>query len=512
MRHLCILLVVSWLGCLPKPPEPSLKAVEPPSFDGNLGTDLALLAEGLIPPTTLDFDQPAKSTTPPPVVSAFIEAGGQRLDLLDVLWVDATRVTGRLAGPVAAGVYDVHLVEPRGRELVLPAALEALDCADVDCVLPDGGMGGVVTCTTMSYRDRDGDGFGSGTGRTVCGAGWVPLSGDCNDRDPLTFPGATEVCNGLDDNCNQQVDEGRCTDAGWTAVDALRSPANDFLASASFDPGSLWITAGAKVFIRRGELGFAEVSSSCPMNMKAVWSEPGGDAEVGGGSAGTGRIAEQSFAATGCSNQRTVSEPPVAMVGFQEGSEYQYVAVLQDGRVLRWHRGETPTLSGTNLPSTAQLTDLHGTSPTQLFAVGSSTTGLSMNRRPAIWAFQSDGGWREETVQTDNNNEGRLLGVWALSGSLAVAVGENGLAFTRSVSGWRAIDPDTSSDLTSVRAFSTGRFYVSTSDGRVRRRSAGSWQTVFRTDAGTALNDLAATSEEDLWAVGNNGVIGRGPH
>ena len=379
-------------------------------------------------------------------------------------------------------------------------------------MLVDGGMGGTTPCTTMSYRDRDGDGFGSGTPRAVCGPGWVPVPGDCNDRDALTFPGATEVCNGIDDDCNSQIDEGRCLDAGWTAVDDLRSPGNDFVASASFDPGSLWITAGPKVFIRRSELGFADVSSSCPVNLKAVWSEPSGDAEVGGGTGGAGRIAEQSFAATACSNQRVVSEPPVAMVGFPDGISSQYVGVLQDGRLLRWHRGQAPILSGTNLAPSAQVTDLHGTSSTQLFAVGSTLNGN--RRRPMAWSFQADGGWKEELTASFGNNNGdaRLLGVWALGASRAVAVGENGTVYTRSLTSWRSVSGDTSSDLTSVRAFSTGRFYVTTSDGRVRRRVGSTWQTVFRTDAGTALTDLSATSEEDLWAVGLDGVIGRGPH
>lgn len=43
--------------------------------------------------------------------------------------------------------------------------------------------------------DVDNDGF------TSCG-------GDCNDNDNSVYPGATEVCNGVDDNCNLLVDDG----------------------------------------------------------------------------------------------------------------------------------------------------------------------------------------------------------------------------------------------------------------------------------------------------------------
>jgi hypothetical protein len=64
------------------------------------------------------------------------------------------------------------------------------------------------------YLDLDDDQFGD-TSMMVLACdqplGYVPKSGDCNDKDPLINPGAIEICNGIDDDCNALVDEGSAT-------------------------------------------------------------------------------------------------------------------------------------------------------------------------------------------------------------------------------------------------------------------------------------------------------------
>jgi hypothetical protein len=66
------------------------------------------------------------------------------------------------------------------------------------------------------YADQDGDGYGDlnkplFVADCMIPAGYVPDSTDCDDANVSVHPGAQELLNGIDDNCNGQIDE-----AGWT--------------------------------------------------------------------------------------------------------------------------------------------------------------------------------------------------------------------------------------------------------------------------------------------------------
>ena len=91
-----------------------------------------------------------------------------------------------------------------------PGGTELCDAKDNDC---DGQTdeAGALGCETW-YLDNDADGYGV-LGVSVCLCGpeepyLAPIPGDCDDGSPEIFPAALEKCNGLDDNCNGQVDEG----------------------------------------------------------------------------------------------------------------------------------------------------------------------------------------------------------------------------------------------------------------------------------------------------------------
>ncbi len=92
--------------------------------------------------------------------------------------------------------------------LVRPNANEVCDGLDNNCdglVDPPG-----ISGSTWHYEDLDLDGFGnSAVGLRLCAAvpGWAPNRTDCDDTEPLAFPGGVEVCDGIDNNCEDGIDE-----------------------------------------------------------------------------------------------------------------------------------------------------------------------------------------------------------------------------------------------------------------------------------------------------------------
>jgi hypothetical protein len=90
--------------------------------------------------------------------------------------------------------------------LAFPGAVEVCDGIDNNC---DGSIDGGVLLTF--FRDEDGDGFGSAVSgtRLACSRpdGFVVSDNDCDDTRADVFPGAPEVCDGVDNNCNGAIDE-----------------------------------------------------------------------------------------------------------------------------------------------------------------------------------------------------------------------------------------------------------------------------------------------------------------
>jgi len=108
---------------------------------------------------------------------------------------------------------------------ISPSATEVCNDIDDDCdALIDDDDSGLDTSTTETfYIDADGDGYGSAdTTITACDApaGYRDDTTDCDDTATSVNPGALEVCDELDNDCDGEVDGEAAIDAATWYTDA----------------------------------------------------------------------------------------------------------------------------------------------------------------------------------------------------------------------------------------------------------------------------------------------------
>ena len=96
-----------------------------------------------------------------------------------------------------------------------------------------GAYGGLKACGWILCFDGDGDGYESST----CGGD------DCDDGDPAIHPGAPEVCNGIDDDCDGTADEDFDLDGDGFGPCSLPAPDCDDTAPETY-PGAPEICDG----------------------------------------------------------------------------------------------------------------------------------------------------------------------------------------------------------------------------------------------------------------------------
>jgi MYXO-CTERM domain-containing protein len=126
-----------------------------------------------------------------------------------------------------------------GDDAVFPGADEACDGTDNDCdgVTDEDDASDAPTW----YADADGDGYGDmATSDVACGApaDHVADATDCDDGVSTTFPGADEICDGVDNDCDGTTDGAGAIDAPtWYADhDGDGYGASDFTVASCDEP------------------------------------------------------------------------------------------------------------------------------------------------------------------------------------------------------------------------------------------------------------------------------------
>ncbi len=112
----------------------------------------------------------------------------------------------------ASGYSEVDTDCDDGDDGIFPDAPEVCDGIDNNCNLLTDDSDPTLdpTTTTAYYVDSDGDGYGDPASLTLSCvgiSGTVTVGDDCDDTDSAVFPAATEVCDGVDNDCNALLDD-----------------------------------------------------------------------------------------------------------------------------------------------------------------------------------------------------------------------------------------------------------------------------------------------------------------
>ncbi|MCB9314639.1 MAG: M4 family metallopeptidase [Lewinellaceae bacterium] len=124
-----------------------------------------------------------------------------------------------------AGYVDNALDCDDQNNSIYPGAPEICNSVDDNC---DGQIDEDLALI-LSWRDLDGDGYGDPNTTVldcVVPQNYVFNNADCDDQNPAVHPDAIEVCNGIDDNCDGQIDEGFVCYTSSVDFDGLLYQAN----------------------------------------------------------------------------------------------------------------------------------------------------------------------------------------------------------------------------------------------------------------------------------------------
>ena len=139
-----------------------------------------------------------------------------------------------------------------------------------------------VLPNTVYYSDTDGDSYGNAldsvSSCTGAPTGYVNNPSDCIDQNANAYPGATEICNSIDDNCDGQVDEGLAPVIGPISGPAVQCiPLAPGSASFSIAP-----VPGANNYFWTAPAGATITSGNTGTSVTIAWTNAGAHSGISG--------------------------------------------------------------------------------------------------------------------------------------------------------------------------------------------------------------------------------------
>jgi hypothetical protein len=370
------------------------------------------------------------------------------------------------------------------------------------------------------YPDRDGDGAGDDSGAAVgsrCPGEPLPTNtvtnrDDCDDQDPYNRRGKAEACDARDNNCNAMADENNvCMGKTWRVV-TNGPPPNVFWKTVGLGSnGRVWMAGTGANLVLRPQADQAFTSLDCgSINWNAAWVSPGNESVLLAGEGGKVSLHDGTKCLGG---QDLINSPVTAIMGRTEAGKTRVYAVNVLGMLYAWSPSEDQvTLVFDKTPHA--FFGVHALDGTPLLLVGGTNEHAPASAQPYIASHPGTGdlgALKDHTLNgIPSGYTGSLRAVWMVSPSLAYAVGDKGLVLRwDGQQTWTRVAPfdNTAVDYTSVVALDPYSVYITDTAGRILLLKPSGWAPNPLYDGPQPLRDIAANAANDIWAVGDGGLV-----